>query len=171
MRFQDKVNLLTLRVCVGYLGELHQLNWWTSSFYSENSNAFLIHVFGKTSLKAQYYGVRDAAAIVHDEVIGIGEGVFHLFRLPESLERDFHDLLAQPKVVDIIKNQTTSKETAWEYLESVSKGSNENSIGPIRIGNISDIDSPATWSKASMYYYQAFLNGNKSFPYIMEEKN
>lgn len=168
MEYQVKVNLLTLRICVGYLGELHQYGWWTSSFYAEHSNAFLIHVFGKTPSKAQYYGVRDAASIVHDEVIGIGEGVFHLFRLPESLEREFHEMLDQPKTLEIIKNYTTTKEAALGYLESIFKRSSDNPLGPIRIGKISDIESPSTWSKAAQYYYQAFVNGNKTFPYIME---
>lgn len=168
MQHQEKVNLLTLRICVGYLGELNQYNWWTSSFYADNSNAFLVHVFGKTSSIAQYYGVRDAAAIVHDEVIGIGEGVFHLFRLPESMERDFHELLTQPKTVEIFKKYTTNKELAMGYLESLCDGSKDNSIGPIRIGKTSDIEYPSTWSKAAKYYYKAFIDGNRTFPYIME---
>jgi len=79
-------DVFTLRMCIGFLGESDQYSWWPSSFLSPTSSAFLSPVFSKTSFTAQYYGVREAATIVHDEHIGIGKGVFHLFRLPEIHE-------------------------------------------------------------------------------------
>nr|WP_263326057.1 BrxE family protein [Neobacillus sp. Marseille-Q6967] len=167
---RDKINLLILRVCVGYLGELQQHKWWTSSFYSNTSTAFLIHVFGKTSPMTQYYGVRSAAAIIHDEVIGIGEGVFHLFRLPEVIEREFHELLNESTIVERLNNYTQNTEVAMDYLESISGKSKDNTIGPIRIGKTDDIENASTWSNAAQYYLRAFKEGTKIFPYVTEGK-
>jgi hypothetical protein len=165
---QDKLNLLLLRVCVGYLGESHQNNWWTSSFYSSNSTAFLTPVFGKTSYMTQYYGVRDAAAIVHDELIGIGEGISHLFRLPEKIEREFHNLLKKAETVELLSKYTNNKEVAMEYLGNLCGISKHNAIGPVRIGNSDDIEKTLTWSKAAEYYLKAFNDGSRIFPYVKE---
>ena len=81
-----------LRMIVGYLGEKGQHNWWSSEFFSPTAPAFLNPVFGKTATLAQYHGVKEAARRVHDTHIGVGR-VFHLFRLPESMEQAIFEVL------------------------------------------------------------------------------
>jgi len=93
-------DLIRLRFIVGYLGEQLQPTWWSSSFLAPVSTAFLTPMFSKTALLAQYHGIREAAARIHDEHIGIGKGVFHLFRLPDTLEQELHSLLRESDVVD-----------------------------------------------------------------------
>ena len=66
-------DIFKLRICVGFLGESDQYSWWASSFFSPTSSAFLSPVFSKTSFTAQYYGLRKAATIVHDELPAIPE--------------------------------------------------------------------------------------------------
>ncbi len=77
------IDIAKLRIAIGYLGEKSQYAWWRSSFFIPASRTYLAPVFGKTALLTRYYGMREAATLVHDERIGVGKGVFHLFRLPE----------------------------------------------------------------------------------------
>jgi len=81
-----------LRICVAFLGEKDQRDWWKSSFLSRSGEAFIAPIFPKTSILARINGASAAAQFVHDEHIGIGD-VFHLFRLPENVEQDINQLL------------------------------------------------------------------------------
>jgi hypothetical protein len=43
---QSNSDVSRLRVLIGYLGEHHQANWWSSSFLGRSSEAFLTPIFG-----------------------------------------------------------------------------------------------------------------------------
>src|SRR5947207_11300108 len=77
---------IVLRLAVGILGEHGQAAWWPSMFLGQHANAFLSPIFGSKTRMAQYHGVTEAACRIHDERIGVGR-VFHLFRLPETIEQ------------------------------------------------------------------------------------
>ena len=83
--------LATLRIVIGYLGERDQFAWWQSSFFSAGSEAFLSPIFARTRFLAQCTGVTQAASAIHDARIGTGN-VYHLFRLPEDMAQDIHQL-------------------------------------------------------------------------------
>src|ERR1044071_7696845 len=85
---------LNLRLIVGFLGEKSQFGWCPTAFYEPSSRLFLEPVFPKTYRLAQYNGVREAARLLHDEYVGVGN-VFHLFRLPEEMEQDLHTLMQE----------------------------------------------------------------------------
>ena len=85
-------NLAVLRAVVAYLGERDQFAWWQSAFFGAGSALFLSPIFARTQILAQCAGAGMAAARVHDEHIGVG-GVYHLFRLPEEIERSLHGAL------------------------------------------------------------------------------
>jgi len=159
-------DILTLRTCIGYLGESDQYSWWSSSFFSPTSSAFLSPVFSKTSFTAQYYGVREAATIVHDEHIGIGKGVFHLFRLPETHEIEMHRLLDNPDTKTAVQDLIKNKEAAEQFLSEFGQDSDDQSIGPFRLGGTTQILTPQIWAKVAGQYSSAFKNGSKTFPYF-----
>ena len=159
-------DILTLRVCIGYLGETDQHSWWSSSFFSSTSSAFLSPVFSKTSFTAQYYGVREAATIVHDEHIGIGKGVFHLFRLPETHEIEMHRLLDNQDTKTAIQDLIKNKEAAEKFLSEFGQSNGEQAVGPVKIGEADKILTPKTWEKVAGQYLNAFQNSNKTFPYF-----
>jgi len=168
MKQRDLINVIKLRVSVGYLGEAHQHSWWTCLFFSDISADFLDPVFSKTAFLARYYGVKEAATIIHDEHIGIGKNVYHLFRLPESLERGMHELLGDDEVKKAVQTVTQSGETANEFLESFALKTKEEDIGPIRIGSPEDIDKPKIWQIAAYHYNRAFQSGIKTYPYLQK---
>ena len=159
-------DVFTLRMCIGFLGESDQYSWWPSSFLSPTSSAFLSPVFSKTSFTAQYYGVREAATIVHDEHIGIGKGVFHLFRLPETHEIEMHRLLDNSDTKTAFQDLIKNKDTAEQFLSEYGQDSVEQAVGPFRLGDTTKILTPQTWTKVAGQYVSAFKNGNKTFPYF-----
>jgi hypothetical protein len=163
-------DVLKLRLSIGYLGEAGQHGWWPSSFFSSTSVAFLSPVFSRTSLTAQYYGVRKAATLVHDEHIGIGKGVFHLFRLPETHEIEMHRLLNSPDMKTAAQELTKNKESAGNFLSEYGKGDDRQAVGPVKIGDAGAISESGSWAAVAGLYADAFINGNKTFPYFTSSK-
>jgi len=159
-------DIFTLRLCIGYLGEADQHAWWPSAFLAPTSAAFLAPVFGKTRLQAQYHGVCAAAAKVHDEHIGIGRGVFHLFRLPEAheidLQRGFDSQDNRSTVADLFK----TKDSAAQFLSEYSRDAVDPAVGPVHVGTIAQLSAPQTWAAVAGRYARAFKDGAAVFPYF-----
>ncbi len=159
--------LAQYRMVIGYLGEREQFGWWQSSFFTQGSNAFLSPVFGRTQLLAQCNGVTRAAALVHDERIGIGH-VYHLFRLPEELEQGIHQALQEAQLGEVIRKIITSKDSALDYLRKNSTISNQPGVGPTRIGMIESLRDQKAWQTSAGLYLYAFENGRQIFPYFSD---
>nr|MBC8362874.1 BrxE family protein [Candidatus Desulfatibia profunda] len=135
----DLKEIVKLRVCVGFLGESQQCAWWQSSFFSPMSSAYLSPVFGKTSFSAQYYGIKEAATRVHDEHIGIGKGVFHLFRLHEMHEIELHRLLEDKEIIGDAGSIVSGRGSAERFLKEYAIDPGKAEVGPVRVGDNSDI--------------------------------
>lgn len=169
LRLQE---IARLRMIVGYLGEKDQHNWWSSEFFSATAPAFLNPVFGKTATLAQYHGVKEAARRVHDEYIGIGR-VFHLFRLPESIEQAVFEVLQDPAIRDGLRRDIESQNSAAAALQALCaeiSGDASGSLqeGPVQIGVISDLESTRWLSDAACRYQAAFDAGSRCFPYLVD---
>lgn len=161
-----------LRMIVGYLGEQGQHNWWSSEFFSATAPAFLNPVFGKTAALAQYHGVKEAARRVHDEHIGIGR-VFHLFRLPESIEQAVFEVLQDPAITDSLRRDIESQDSAAAALqalcaEKTGDASGSLQAGPVQIGAVSDLEGTGWLSNAARCYQAAFDAGSRCFPYLVD---
>jgi len=152
-------NIARLRVCVAFLGEKEQKNWWPSSFLSGSGEAFLTPVFPKTASLARVNGASSAAQISHDEHIGIGN-VYHLFRLPENIEHDISQLLVKDfSILAVI----VSEETARAWLEELSAGESTQGVGPL-LFEFETIDSVMI-SRMAAAYMQGFSAGEQVYPY------
>ena len=154
-----------LRMIVGYLGEKGQHCWWSSEFFSATAPDFLNPVFGKTAALAQYHGVKEAARRVHDEHIGIGR-VFHLFRLPESIEQAIFEVLQDPAITDSLRRDIESHDAAAAALKAFVGSTGSLHEGPMQIGTVSDLEEIRWLSDAASCYAAAFNSGSRSFPYL-----
>jgi len=163
-------NIAVIRVCVGYLGENDHFSWWPSSFFSKSSEAFLKPVFNKTHFLTQYYGVKAAATIVHDEHIGIGKDVFHLFRLPEQYEIEIHGLLGKADSLSFLPKAICDKNSAQNFLMEFSNMKTVKDFGPVRLGEMKDIHKGTTWKAVAHHYLEGFKSGNEVFPYFSTSK-
>ena len=153
------INIAKLRICVAFLGEKEQQNWWSSSFLSQSGEAFLSPVFPKTSLLSRVTGASMAAQIVHDEYIGVGD-VYHLYRLPENLEQNIAQLLIKDHTVSQI---IESPESAIAYLEGLVDGNASPAVGPLLLDQ-NDIDQNVIDQMASAYL-AGFKNSEAVYPY------
>ena len=157
--------LATLRIVVGYLGEKDQFGWWSSAFFSKGSEAFLSPVFSRTQLLAQCTGVSQAATIVHDERIGIGD-VYHLFRLPEELAQGIHQTLQNPDLPAKVSSLIGNQDAAIEYLRQNDEIPSGDEVGPVRIGDRGALFGLDQWGPVKGYYAKGFTLGQQIFPHF-----
>jgi hypothetical protein len=161
-------HLAILRAAIGYLGERDQYNWWSSAFFSSQSRAFLVPVFGRTPLLAQCSGVTGAAGLIHDDRIGVGR-VFHLFRLPEDIEQGIHHALCQPEVGPRIATIVTETGAAMAYLRDVARMTGSAGIGPTRVGDTKSLREMRAWRNVAALYAHAFTAGGEVFPFFTDQ--
>ena len=132
--------IINFRHILGFLGEKTQSNWWPSSFYDASSIRFLEPVFSRTAPLAQYHGHVEAARRFHDENLSVGS--FHLFRLPEEMEQDLHEMV-QTRLVDLFDPDLISdQETALNALSKGSTGAADEAVGPVLVGKIDELRAP-----------------------------
>lgn len=157
---------LHLRLLVGYLGETAQFGWWQTTFLQSTSPQFLNPVFARTSKLAQYHGLREAARRLHDERIGLGR-VFHLFRLPEEIERDLHKRMEEQIGVESLFGALANKEAALSALAILADGERVAAEGPINVGKTKDLPTNKALKEMARCYSAAFKQGVRSYPYLL----
>lgn len=162
----DEVSIMqvvSLRLSVGLLGERDNAAWWTSGFMSPTSTAFLAPVFGTQVTHARYQGVLEAARRIHDERIGVGR-VFHPFRLPETMEQRIFDTVqsAGHGLVDAF----SSPDSAKTILAGLAGKPADIKPGPALVGPVSTLDEPGWVAEVASLYVAAFGAGIQCFPYF-----
>jgi hypothetical protein len=157
--------ILKTRLLVGYLGERAQYAWWPTAFYQASSRPFLEPVFSRTSRLAQYHGVLEAARRLHDEHLSVGS--YHLFRLPEEVEQDLHNLVQRPEADEYALREMRSKDSALSSLRDLAGAVSVKSVGPTSIGSIGDLDSPNTVKAIAAAYVSALDQDSKTYPYLV----
>lgn len=160
-------NLALYRIAIGYLGEREQFGWWQSSFFTQGSSAFLSPVFSRTQILAQCNGVTQAAALVHDERIGVGN-VYHLFRFTEELEQGIHQILLDSGHEKAFQEMVGRPDSALEYLRENSTAQIQSSMGPTLVGKINSLRDQKTWRISAGLYLSAFEKGHQIFPYFTD---
>lgn len=160
-------SLVTLRLVVGYLGERAQFAWWQSAFLAPASSAFLSPLFARTPALARCTGVTQAATLVHDDRIGVGD-VYHLFRLPEDLEEAIHRAL-QSREQDVARLALVADQaTALKHLHSLAAATNDGVVGPTWVGGTAVLRDEVAWRQVAGYYAQAFDQQREIFPYFAD---
>jgi hypothetical protein len=159
--------IIGVRLAVGFLGEHEQAGWWPSMFLGRHAHAFLSPIFGAKTRMAQYHGVTEAACRAHDESIGVGR-VFHLFRLPESIEQLMSSAFQEGNVPEEVTRCFDSREAAEGMLASLANGPTAVRPGPIRLGDAGMINTPSGVRLAAANYQAAFNTGIKCYPYFAD---
>lgn len=167
MEFPLFAVIAQLRAAVGFLGEREQYGWWQSAFLSAGSKPFLAPVFSRRLVLAQYTGVTRAAALIHDERIGVGR-VFHLFRLPEDLEQGIQHAVGEPQVAQQIDSLVATQETALTYLHGEARSASGGGVGPTRVGAAASLRERRLWRIVAGQYAHAFITKSQVYPYLTE---
>lgn len=159
--------LLTLRVTVAFLGEKEQFAWWTTRFLGQTGLRFLEFNFPCSAFSAGITATSEAAKNFHDKRIGKGQ-VFHLFRLPETIEQRLRALslsLNSRRLLALLVN----KEAAMHALFDLSKEPTTAPEGPVCVGTSKLLFSPASISKLAALYADAFSTAKQTLPYFTGE--
>lgn len=155
---------MQLRLLVGYLGEKKQFGWWDTGFLDATGRRFLESTFPRTAFAAAIRSTAEAACSVHDSRIG-RVGVFHLFRLPverePALDRELSTNLPA-SWVDLVAN----REAALTELNRLAGSQITAPPGPVQVGLVKRIISPAAVSELAAHYHSAFTRGSQTFPYF-----
>ena len=160
---------IRLRAATLALGECARPAWWKTQFMNEAGLRFLERLYPRTSFHAAVHAAGRAACDVHDRAVG-RIGVYHLFRLPESLEaemtrvpRDFDE-----EFISRFRAGLGSSEKLMELLASFSEGPLEKDATPgaRRIGVDKDLMSTAGLKRLAAAYHHAFAQGRPAFPYF-----
>jgi hypothetical protein len=158
-------NICEMRMLVGFLGEKQQACWWGSSFLSSSSKTFLKPIYPNSIALAQYSGVCRAASIVHDERIGIGRH-YHLYRLPDSMERALMKCIQDDKFSEHLSTILVTTERVMDRLMELGIDSVDEASGPIPVGDYTDRKLDKLLKKARSHYVQAMKSETQTFPYM-----
>ena len=158
--------LVELRLLAGYLGEREQLGWWDTSFLNPTGLRYAEINFPRSAVSAAGVSASEAARRGHDDRIGRG-GVFHLFRLPPSIEEAVHHAMLHGDHT-AFKELIADRETALNALEEMAGGRGDSANGPIQVGTVRDIQTPKAVADMARHYLNAFLEGKRVFPYFLE---
>jgi hypothetical protein len=165
----NPLQILKLRLLVGFLGEQRQANWWGCGFLSPTGIRFLQTTFPRTAAEAALRSTTEAARLLHDSRIGRTR-VFHLFRLPLAKEDILESLVREVGQFDVSK-LTAAREAAMAELGSLSKTRLAAPPGPVQVGVAKDIFTPAAISGMAAHYHSALAGDIQCFPYFAGESN
>ncbi|RYG90171.1 MAG: BrxE family protein [Alphaproteobacteria bacterium] len=158
-------SILKLRLLVGFLGERAQYAWWPTAFCEPSGRLFLEPIFAKTGHLAQYHGLTEAARHHHDEALSVS--AFHLFHLPEEVEQDLHKLMLEHAAPAAEISRYDSAYAALDALTELSDGKVSQALGPIAIGQVSDVANHL--SDIAAVYASAFGSGTQAIPYLVRD--
>lgn len=160
-----------LRALTLALGESVRPQWWTTQFMSVAGMRFLERLYPRTAFQAAVHAAGRAACDAHDRAVG-RVGVYHLFRLPESLELDMARIPPDfdHQFVTQFRAGLGTTERLLALLAAMCEGVGvETAGGARRIGSDSDSMTLPSLKKVASIYHQAFSQGKPAFPYFTAE--
>ncbi|HDN67722.1 MAG TPA: BrxE family protein [Firmicutes bacterium] len=163
--------VVSFRAIVLVLGEMVNPPWWGTQFLKRGTGIRILEkLYPRTAFQAAIQAAGKAACEIHDQAIG-RRGVFHLFRLPEALELEVFGFLASFDDSLYAKLRETAsngdKESSVTVLESLCGDCEvDNAVGPICIGERSDIWRLESYKKVAAVYLSAFKGHSKAYPYF-----
>ena len=158
-----------LRALILALGESVSPAWWKTEFMNETGLRFLERLYPRTSFQAAVHAAGRAACDVHDRAVG-RIGVYHLFRLPESLEAEVNRIPPDFDEEFVFRFRTAlgHPDKLMELLASLCSGAagTDAAPGAKRIGTDKDLMTAAGFEKTAAVYQYAFARGKPGFPYF-----
>lgn len=163
---------LRLRALVLALGESTKPPWWKTEFMNETGLRYLERLYPRTALRAAIYAAGRAASDVHDRAVG-RVGVYHLFRLPESLETDLNRSRenSQETFNSAFRAALGQADKLLELLTPL-RGHSKADIatGARRLGTGKDMLTAAGFESMTAVYHAAFTQGKPCFPYFAADQ-
>ena len=159
--------LAKLRCCVAFLGEKPNQNWWDSRYLDSTGQKFMENIFPKAAFAAAVEGASKSACGFHDERIGKGN-VFHLFRLPISIEQSIHQFLLSEEIREFSQS-ITDQESAMQIIREMVDSSVDAPEGPVQVGTRKDLGTDFSIAEMAKHYLCAFESSQHTLPYFVDE--
>ena len=163
-----------LRALVLALGESASPPWWQTRFMNETGLRFLERLYPRSCFRAAVHAAGRAACDGHDRAVG-RVGVYHLFRLPETLEAELNRLPPDADAAFIAAFRTAlgQPDRLLALLAPLCREpeSREAAPGARRIGTDRDLMTAAAFGNTAACYRQAFAQGRPGFPYFAAEQD
>jgi hypothetical protein len=163
--------MLRLRAIVLALGESASPPWWKTTFFTTPGFGILERLFPRTSLKAAVHAAGKGAGGVHDRAAGKA-GVYHLFRLPETLEIELHRFHPSPsdEFFSALRGALSRPDALAPLLASLCRGEVAAAKqGAVRLGPESLLMTTAGIGKTAAAYQAAFAANKPCYPYFAAE--
>lgn len=164
MDYDSPEDYAHVRVIVLALGEARHFNWWRSEFLSSTGISYLSRLYPRGKFSRAIHAVSRAALDLHDMTIGKGN-VYHLFRLPGSIEYAINNIISiQPNKLE--KTYLPILNDQQNLLEKLSNFIQKKEVykaGPIQI------DEKMAVHKMASAYSWAFHNNVQIFPYFIQD--
>lgn len=115
------------------------------------------------AMKASSVAARD----LHDQAIG--RGPYHLFRLPEQMERSLDGMLMGEGGVQLsghLEPVLAKRDELMVMLESLAARARAPHVGAVKVGPATAMNDRDTWSKTAGLYLAAMKDHVKTFPYF-----
>ncbi len=128
-------------------------------------------LYPRTYFHAAVHAAGQAASEVHDRAVG-RVGVYHLFRLPETLETEILRMSPDSyrEFFVVLRDILGYSEKLMELLNTLcGEAREDNASGARKIGTSKDLMTEAGLKKTALVYKQAFAQGKPSFPYFTNE--
>ena len=160
---------IRLRVLILALGESAQPPWWKTEFMNKTGLSFLERLYPRTPIRAAVHAAGRAACDAHDKAVG-RVGVYHLFRLPESLESEIHAFpsFGDDEFISQFRLCLGRREDLIKMLTTLCSDQEPTTgtAGPKRIGTELDATKMEALVRAAAVYRDAFTQGKPAFPYF-----
>ena len=164
---------IRLRALVLALGECASPPWWKTEFMNETGLRFLERLYPRTFVRAAIHAAGEAACDAHDRAVG-RVGVYHLFRLPESLDAEINRMPpnADEEFLSVFRAALGNLDQLMELLASLCSQTEirDASQGARRIGTDRDLTTHRTFDATAAVYHRAFKQMNPVFPYFAAEQ-
>lgn len=158
-----------LRALILSLGESSEPAWWKTKLMDETGLRFLERLYPRTPIRAAVHAAGRAACEVHDKAVG-RVGVYHLFRLPDSLESTIYGFSTSEdeEFISRFRSCLGRLEDLQEMLSNLCsvQPAKITATGPKRIGTESDATRVEALGIAASIYLDAFVRGKPTFPYF-----
>jgi hypothetical protein len=161
--------LALLRALVATLGERTTPPWWRTQFLTDVGLRALARVFPRTASSAAVISTAIAAQADHDRRIGVGRR-FHLFRLPQDLERSLSAALSEDqfriRVAELVGGEP------GRLLREIGNIANGRTTpereGPVTLGPVARLAGTTAIEELASYYHASFETNNRALPYFEE---
>ena len=161
---------LLLRTVVAALGERSTPPWWRTQFLTDFGFRTVARVFPRTAVYAALESSFAAARDEHDRRIGLGKK-YHLFRLPETLERTLSTAISDPTFVTRLATLVAGAQDGLMHeLTRIASDRKEAVVdGPVSLGTITQLVEPGILGSLAAHYRNSFASNRRVFPYFTEQ--